>query len=257
MIYVYIMSVEALERETLFAGAFQKVDAERQEKVNKAIRQADRCRCLGAGLLLQYAAACYEGSREGQMVAFRKVEFLTVYEAVRQPYQFQYRYGQEGKPYLEGEKKPFYSLSHSGSYVLCAIGDKEMGADIQVYRDEKNYRLAKRYFTGEEAGRMEEAAREEQKELFYRFWTAKEAYVKLTGKGLKQGLNSFRADLEKGRILEPCDSGNSGSKAVGNSFGKTADRGVWDGRAGYGSLLAEYRELPGYAVSVCFYGEFT
>lgn len=254
--HVYIMSVEALERETLFAGAFQKVDAVRQEKVKKAVRQADRIRCLGAGLLLQYAVSCYEDSREEQ-IAFRKVEFPTVYEAVRRPQQFQYCYGQDGKPYLEGEKKPFYSLSHSGNYVLCAIGDREVGADIQVYRDDKNYRLAKRYFTGAEAGRMEEAAKEEQKELFYRFWTAKEAYVKLTGKGLKQGLNSFRADLEKGRILESDDSGNSGSKAAGNSFRETANAGVSDERAGYGSLLAEYRELPGYAVSVCFYGEFT
>lgn len=254
--HVYIMSVEALERETLFAGAFQKVDAVRQEKVKKAVRQADRRRCLGAGLLFQYAVSCYEEGREEQVV-FRKAEFSTVYEAVRQPRQFQYRYGQDGKPYLEGEKKPFYSLSHSGNYVLCAIGDREVGADIQVYREEKNYRLAKRYFTGEEAGRMEQAAKEEQKELFYRFWTAKEAYVKLTGKGLKQGLNSFRADLEKGRILEPCASGNSGRKAAGNSFSKTANADVWEERAGYGSLLAEYRELPGYAVSVCFYGEFT
>lgn len=234
MIYAYIMSMEALAKEDIFAGAFWKTDSVRQDKVNKLVRQKDKERSLGAGLLLQYAVQRYEKEQSkensnsscsggGEEVFFTNLDFAFVYEAVQEPTPFTFQYGPYQKPYLKSIPECYYSLSHSGSYVLCAIGNCEVGADIQEYKDEKAYLLAKRYFTEEETTNMNQGSEEEKRQNFYRLWTAKEAYVKLTGRGLGQGLDSFFVDLEK--------------KTVGTAF------------------LQEYQEVPEYAISVCYLKE--
>ena len=44
--------------------------------------------------------------------------------------------------------------------------------------------LAKRFFTEKEASYLESLSPQEKIETFFRFWTAKEAYLKATGEGL-------------------------------------------------------------------------
>ena len=61
--------------------------------------------------------------------------------------------GDEGqKPRLSGSlsNKVYFNVSHSGSYWICAVGDKEVGIDIQVTTPDSYEKICNRYFTDEE-----------------------------------------------------------------------------------------------------------
>lgn len=82
---------------------------------------------------------------------------------------------ENGKPTAD---EGYFSISHSGSLVVCTVNDKPVGVDVERIR-KSPLRVAERYFTEEEralpgAGEM----------AFWRVWTGKEALCKLSGEGL-------------------------------------------------------------------------
>ena len=81
----------------------------------------------------------------------------------------------EGKPYLKDDKLCF-NISHSGSMVMLAVSEDQIGADIQKAVEYK----ASLY---ERITSDAEKNQEELKDL-KRLWAAKEGYSKLTGKGI-------------------------------------------------------------------------
>jgi 4'-phosphopantetheinyl transferase len=89
-----------------------------------------------------------------------------------------------GKPYWEG---CHFNLSHSGPYVVLAVGESPVGVDVECFRKVRNEEaLAKRYFTPEEV-----AFAGNSQERFLQIWTSKEARIKWDGSGLRTRLNSF------------------------------------------------------------------
>lgn len=93
-----------------------------------------------------------------------------------------FSYGENGKPMLTGGA---ISITHTKRYALCAISDHATpigldAEDVDGRLDAKRREaMAERWFS--------EAEREiaNRGELdFYRIWTRKEAYVKMTGVGL-------------------------------------------------------------------------
>ncbi len=90
-----------------------------------------------------------------------------------------------GKPFaLDG---PCFSFSDGKGYVLCAVSQHEVGADLELRRDAKKYMcVAERFFSPEEFA----AANEEN---FFELYTAKEAYVKFTEMGIFSGMERFSA----------------------------------------------------------------
>ena len=126
-----------------------------------------------------------------------------------------------GKPYVEsiykiidksGENKIkidiplFFSLSHSGNMMICAVACFNIGADCQIIdteNTEKYIKIAKRFYSERENIFLSSILHSEdfesdadEKEFryinnFFKIWTKKEAYVKYTGKGLSEGLNTF------------------------------------------------------------------
>ena len=97
-------------------------------------------------------------------------------------------YAPNGKPYFEGVPAHI-SISHSFGLCLAAISDSEIGADIEKHRydTEKLTKLARRYFTKEEAEYVEKAPLLH----FYEIWCSKESYIKFTGEGFSKPLSSF------------------------------------------------------------------
>lgn len=209
MMKVYLMPVDGPEltghRKELLAG----LDEVRREKVLKCQVQEDRDRSLGAGLLLQYALQEWTGVLEQTSIGLptsgpgtnRKLEngkkeaglfyYTTepaaVTDRIKSPLKLSYQYGKKGKPYLA--KGPYFSLSHSGRYAACAVSDQEIGLDIQQCKRTAWEKTARRFYTSGEQACLECLENEQEKErLFYRLWTRKEAYGKLTGEGLTAGL---------------------------------------------------------------------
>lgn len=102
----------------------------------------------------------------------------------------------KGKPYFrglspaaeEGVSAIHFSVSHSGNWWGCLMGEEPVGFDMEVCREKVNYRkIAKRFFTEDECDLVLDAG----PEVFFDLWVRKEAYVKYTGAGLAEGLNSF------------------------------------------------------------------
>lgn len=139
---------------------------ERQSRILAFRREEDRQRCAGAGLLLQWALEAHGVPPEEQRLTANAC----------------------GRPELAGQDDLWFSLSHAGPWVVCAVGEHPVGVDVELPR--AGYAaVARRCFLPEEA----EQIRNETD--FLRIWTAKEAFLKALGRGLTLPLRSFRVEL--------------------------------------------------------------
>ncbi len=86
------------------------------------------------------------------------------------------RFLQAGKPVFAQRDDLYFSLSHSGPYAMCAISDRQIGADVQQIRP-VHMSVARR-FHFRERDWLAEQPHEEQNRAFFRIWTRKEAWVK-------------------------------------------------------------------------------
>lgn len=117
-----------------------------------------------------------------------------------------------------------YNLSHSGSVVICAASNRPVGCDVEKIK-KAPLKVADRFFCHSEIDYLGGLEGDEQNEEFYRIWTIKESYVKMHGKGLAMGLNSFEVipekevKIQRNGIIEDC-------------------------------YIKEY-SVPGYSVTVC------
>lgn len=101
---------------------------------------------------------------------------------------------ERGKPFFRDERLPFFSLSHSGGLLLCAMGDAPCGLDVQAHEFSTGkravsrlFRLAERYFHPAETERLKRSATPERD--FFALWAARESYVKYTGEGITKSLS--------------------------------------------------------------------
>lgn len=115
------------------------------------------------------------------------------------------KYGKYGRPFhytIKGKRSVQFSISHSGNVLLIAFSHlAHIGIDIEQIKSFSEYRdIAKFFFTEEEYIVVDES---KSLEVFYQYWTAKEAYLKAMGIGLVNGMNFFTIKntsiIEKGK----------------------------------------------------------
>jgi 4'-phosphopantetheinyl transferase len=105
------------------------------------------------------------------------------------PDQVSFKYEPRGKPVLAdtlNESGLGFNLSHSQSLALCAVTNKRLiGVDLENIRPMDDVEaLAKRFFLPREYEFMRSLPDSQKQEVFFRYWTCKEAYLKATGEGL-------------------------------------------------------------------------
>lgn len=200
---LFLIHTGFLEEEEIFVHKLKRVTKLRQDKVNACRAKQDKLRSLAVGLLLE---------------ELLRQNFFSPEELVTD---------EKGKLMIPDQNSFYFSLAHSGEYAACVISDFPVGLDIQEHRQVKEG-LAKRFFQAEETASLKHAKGKAKEELFFRYWVGKESYVKLTGEGLRQNLNSFRVDLERGIIEDK----------------KEPDREIY---------LKEYHCLPNYSIAVAGY----
>ena len=174
MVKLYIADCDRLKDGALFDAYYARADEARRRKVDALSDGAARL-SLGAYSLLA-AAMAKNGFAMGEWTLSK-----------------------DGKPRFSDGALPFFSISHSGKYALCALSDGEAGCDIQLMRPFDG-RILKRVLTCSELAAMRALEGREATEYFYRAWTVKESYVKLTGEGLGRRLSDIGTDGD-GRIL--------------------------------------------------------
>jgi 4'-phosphopantetheinyl transferase len=90
-----------------------------------------------------------------------------------------------------------FNLTHSGGRAVLVVSDgRALGVDLECHdRKTDVVPLADRYFFASELQTILAAPPARHRELFFRFWTAKEAVIKAQGTGLGVPLNSFRVEV--------------------------------------------------------------
>lgn len=157
-----IRDMTAKEYERRFAA----MSAERQAKTLRFRLDEDRKRSVAADMLARRELSRLCGCPE------EKISFETF---------------DGGKPRAVGLPVCF-NLSHSGNYALIALSTSEIGADIETAERYSERLLDKAFTIGERA--FVEQCPELALRRFRTVWTAKEAYLKLTGRGIAAGLSS-------------------------------------------------------------------
>jgi 4'-phosphopantetheinyl transferase len=101
----------------------------------------------------------------------------------------------EGKPRLEPPSPLRFNLSHSGDRAVVAVAtEREVGVDIERVEAERDVqRLARRMFLAAEQAAVNES--DDPLLTYHRYWVAKEAFAKATGKGLAS-MRSFEVSLD-------------------------------------------------------------
>jgi 4'-phosphopantetheinyl transferase len=107
------------------------------------------------------------------------------------PKQVEFEYQRRGKPLLAAkfaDKGLLFNLSHSQDLALLGVSYQyQIGVDLEYIRTMSDLEsLAKRFFSSREYEHLRLFSAEEQQQIFFRYWTCKEAYLKATGDGLVQ-----------------------------------------------------------------------
>ncbi len=91
---------------------------------------------------------------------------------------------ESGQPFC-GNFDVHLSLSHSGDYAVCAVGDRPVGIDIQKIVP-YNLKTAQKVCSEAELCRIEKSA--DKAAEFIKLWTKKEAVLKMQGTGVRQSM---------------------------------------------------------------------
>ena len=161
-----------------YDAMYRAAAPDRQARADRFRFEDDRKRCLCADMLAR------------RMLA--KIADVS-------PADISFTQGDKGKPYANVPF--FFNVSHSGDFVLCAVSDVPIGADVEHIKPFRAGMVA-RYFTEIEAAYVwgnspapdGNATDPAICARFYRVWTAKEAYVKMTGTGISTDLSAVSYD---------------------------------------------------------------
>lgn len=145
--------------DDIWNDLFQKLPGKIQSRINRYVRWQDRqSRLFGHLLLLKGLGLCGYG--------FDRLDNIN--------------YSSFGRPYLDDRID--FNVSHSGSYVICAITDYgSVGIDIEEIKplDLDGFR---NYMKPEEWSAIGNS--NHQVEKFFEYWTQKESVIKANGMGL-------------------------------------------------------------------------
>lgn len=258
MIKIYRADTASLSDEESVLKNLVFLDGIRRQKVCQCRNLEDKKRSLLAGYLIQAGAKEWM-TEEGGLQRNAK------------PLSLSYIYSEYGKPYLKGKKNLYFNISHSRNYVVCAFSNQEVGIDIQVHRKEKG-NLVKRFFPPEDQELMERLVKAggDPEKIFFRMWAVKEAYMKLTGEGLRQGLDKSVIEIEnEEREKENADSqpqvgqegsgwGKEGNSRKADGQGESFEQGRIRKKAqkkegAYFKIYEEYDSINKYSMAVCSY----
>ncbi|MBR6549399.1 MAG: 4'-phosphopantetheinyl transferase superfamily protein [Clostridia bacterium] len=135
-----------------------------------------------------------------------------------------YHYDSNGKP-ISNMDGIYFSLSHSGRYVACAVAPYSIGVDIQ-WQKEADQKTVEKVLTKNQLEMIRTMPPKKQQSAYYDFWCLKEALYKVTGEGSVRQPTEFEFSNLGGRLGISKDELN----------------------------LQNYSTVPGYSLGVCATG---
>ncbi len=105
-----------------------------------------------------------------------------------------YKTDKNGKPYIP--TLPFFNISHSGNFVVCAVSNKEVGVDIEN-KGRMKTSLARKILSDKEVFASQTVSGALLQTLLCEKWVRKEAYLKMLGIGLRRSMTDLTFDGDK------------------------------------------------------------
>jgi 4'-phosphopantetheinyl transferase len=170
----YLFDISSFNDES-FSRLLGSVKEYRKEKIDKLSLKQSKYLSLAVELLIKKACEDF-----GIDYLNEEIEF-----------------NENGKPSFKNSSY-FFNTSHSGNYALCVISDVEVGCDIEEIKEYKQ-KIAERCLTPKENKYLDIAPNKD--ELFYRFWTLKESFMKCIGKGFAKPMQSFELDNKDENVV--------------------------------------------------------
>jgi len=120
----------------------------------------------------------------------------------QKPASIRFRVGMQGKPFLADARggNLQFNVSHSGGLALLAFSmDREIGVDVEFKRVDVDFaELAQMSLSKEERDAVLACPPADCVNLFYEYWSCKEACIKADGRGLSVPLDQFRVTAKAG-----------------------------------------------------------
>ena len=168
MVNVYAADIENLLDPKEHPQMMEGLSDTRKDKILRQKTARGRIQSLGAGLLLKTVLEKYKISEEQVWV------------------------DDKGKPQADDIH---FNLSHTNGMVICAVGSKPVGCDIE-YRKDVPDSIAKRYFSDNENSYLERFEGVSYQREIFRIWTMRESYTKMTGEGLRVPFARYETRVE-------------------------------------------------------------
>jgi 4'-phosphopantetheinyl transferase len=116
------------------------------------------------------------------------------------PAQWQFDTNGYGRPHVAAPTLACdlrFNISHTDGLVAVAVTNgREIGVDVEnVTRSRDISQLAASVFAPAELATLKQTAEPDRPDVFFAFWTLKEAYIKARGMGLALKLDGFAFDL--------------------------------------------------------------
>ena len=166
-VVLYTLSINGLEPDLPLWSHW--MDARRIEKASRFRRIEDRALCIGAGLLLAFALTKHCPS-------------VVIPPDVSVDH--------NGKPYLPGMQHFHFNISHSGSWVVCAVSNKPLGVDIEQSGQEMSA-IVKTVYTSTEQKYLNSLPQGQQNQAALEQWVLKESFMKALGAGFALPMQEF------------------------------------------------------------------
>ncbi len=170
MIKVYVLQLEESDHQPGFPEVLLGcIPQEGRTRVKDRLSNTSKLQTVAGELLARYSIGLYIGNPQQEI---------------------RLSFGEKGKPHIENFENVHFNISHSGQYIVCAVGPDELGIDVERVR-QVNLRIAERFFSPSEIRDLMSLAESERMAYFITLWTIKESFLKAIGRGLTQHLNSF------------------------------------------------------------------
>jgi 4'-phosphopantetheinyl transferase len=124
---------------------------------------------------------------------------LSLYADVA-PADWRFETNDYGRPYIAApdiDQDLRFNLSHTDELVALAIAEGcEIGIDVETLdRQLDTAQIAPTVFEASELSAFQSAPQHQRHDVFFAFWTLKEAYIKARGMGVSLPLDGFAFDL--------------------------------------------------------------
>ena len=143
----------------------------------------------------------FERDKHLHLVAWALVRTMLSEHADVAPAAWEFELNEYGRPEIAGPASapPLrFNLSHTRGLVACiVVPELDVGIDVEDRgRETTGIEVARRFFSPLEVAAFEPLPSERQQQVFFEYWTLKEAYIKAVGVGMSLGLSRFSFGLD-------------------------------------------------------------